>query len=600
MTQGLSSGASASPPTPADRIAAAERFIAERRLDEAQAVLSGVLEASPDDAAALNAMGAVALARPDPRAAFDILSAAATCHPGSTGIANNLGIAHQMAGRLDEAVICFERALALAPGTKGPLLSLANASFLRGDPVRARILARQLLALDPNDASALALLGLVDMAAGRLEKADQYLRLALERSPDDPSALRGLSALCFERRLFEDALALAERFQLAAPLDLDGAEQVARCQAALGRYAEAEAALRRLLAVSPNHSGASEILARIQIVTGRAEAGIAMLSRLVRIAPRDLRAISALAAALRFAGRLDEAAGFARHALKLAPEDAGARALLREIELAAGRFPPPEAMSEPDARVVVVPEHLPAADVVLFSRYLCLDRRDGAPVRVAAPAHVQPLLARLSTAIVFEELSADDAAFALPALAPAFGFDPGELPVQPPYLSARPETRARWARALGEYPGPKVGLLWSGGGAGFSMTQLRAALPPGVTPVSLMSGAARHDLRDWAEAIDAGVAIDGFGDMLAVIAELDLVIGPDVSALHLAGAMARPAIVLVTAGFHWSWVARESRSLWYPSVEVIAQGEPGDWCEPLARCSERLRTWLERPPTPPA
>jgi tetratricopeptide (TPR) repeat protein len=66
---------------------------------------------------------------------------------------------------------------------------------------------------------------------------------------------------------------------------------------------------------------------------------------------------------------------------------------------------------------------------------------------------------------------------------------------------------------------------------------------------------------DHADALDAGRHLDGFDQMIALIANLDAVIGPDVSALHLAGALGRPGFVALPPGFPWYWAARDARSL---------------------------------------
>lgn len=578
----------------AARLAAAESFIAAARLDEAEALLNEILQAEPGHAEALNALGATALARKAYERASEILAAAATRHPDRAAIVGNLGIAHQMAGRLEEAIICFERALALQPALDGPLLSLATTRFLAGDHDGARVAAAMLLARKPDEAAAISLIGLIEMASGDKDEAERHLRHALALNPGDAAALRALSIFCFERHRFAEALALAERARIAAPLDIDALEHVARCLAALGRYDEAEAACRKVVAFAPNHVGIREILARVLIVTGRPDAGIAELTRAVKANPKDVGALLALAATIRYAGRPQQALPFVEHALKLEPPHAEAGVLRREIEFALGRFAaaPVEVGLQPP-ETVLVPPRLAANELILFARYLPVlaSRCDG--LKLVAETHFHPVFDRLGLTFRYGEVEEGEKAVPLASLAALFGYDPRELPVAPPYLAPLPAATARWRPALAEHPGPRIGVLWEKHALGFGMADIKAALPAGCTPVSLMAGEARHDLKGWPEAIDAGLHLDGFDDMLAAIAELDLVIGPDVSALHLAGALGRPGLAILPAGFPWYWAAREGRSLWYPSVEIVLQRAVGRWQEPLAEAAEKLRAWRE-------
>lgn len=78
---------------------------------------------------------------------------------------------------------------------------------------------------------------------------------------------------------------------------------------------------------------------------------------------------------------------------------------------------------------------------------------------------------------------------------------------------------------------------------------MRAAMPGFGTVISLMTGQSHYELAAWPEAIDAGRHMNGFGEMIAAIVNLDIVVGPDVSALHLVGAFGRPGLAAVPTGY---------------------------------------------------
>lgn len=571
-----------------DRVLAAQDLMTAGRLDDAEALLGDVLHADPHHAEALNALGGVALARKDAARAGQVLAAAATAFPDDAAIVNNLGIAHQLQGRLDDAIACFERAAALTPEADAPLQSLATARLMANDGVGARAAAERILARSPASAEALSLLGLISMAEGDKDGAEAHLRRALALNPNDAAALRTLSICCYDRHRFEEALHLAERAHLAAPLDVDTLEHLARCQATLGRYAEAEATCRKVLAFAPNHLGIREALARVLVLTGRPDAGVAELTAAVKANPKSVEAQLALAATLRFAGRFEQALPFIEHALKLQPGLAAALDMRAELSLALGRFP---RRLDADGDVpgqVVVPPAMRAPEFILFARFLTGLAQGGKPVRLLADERFWPVAAHLDVSVELPPPGSDAPAIALPALMRCFDLDAAKVGAAVPYLQPEPELAQHWLAALGEHPRPWIGIVWERQIAGIAMAQLRAALPGFGTAVSLMTGPARHDLASWPEAVDAGRHISGFAEMIAAIAHLDIVIGPGVSALHLTGALGRPGIVAVPAGYPWYWAAQAGRSLWYPTLEVLAQTRPGDWQGVMQGLKQRL------------
>ncbi len=290
-----------------ERLAAAGRFLAAGRAEEAAALIEAALAAHPNDPDALNAYGSLLLLRGDLVRATDVLGAAATAFSAHAGLCANLGAAHQMAGRHAEARHCLQRAAALTPEAEGPLLALARSRLVAGDTDEAEESAVAALARNPENAEAIGLLGLIVLARGGHDEAERHFRDALERGAEDPVLLRGLSICCLRQGAAGEALALAERAWLAEPLDRDGLEHLARCQAEAGRLAEAEATCTKLLAFAPNLVGTRTLLARIRLAQGDPEGALADLTAFAKANPGSTAALNALAGTARQSGRLAEA-----------------------------------------------------------------------------------------------------------------------------------------------------------------------------------------------------------------------------------------------------------------------------------------------------
>jgi len=64
-----------------------------------------------------------------------------------------------------------------------------------------------------------------------------------------------------------------------------------------------------------------------------------------------------------------------------------------------------------------------------------------------------------------------------------------------------------------------------------------------------------------------------FGETAALMQNLDLVITVDTSMGHLAGAMARPVLVMVPKAADWRWQLERDDSPWYPNRSAVPSGE---------------------------
>ncbi|WP_456639341.1 tetratricopeptide repeat protein [Bradyrhizobium sp. USDA 10063] len=499
-----------------------------------------------------------------------------------------------MLHRLDEAVICLQRAAALAPRNCEIKLTLAHALLSRGDVTEARAITEAAVQHEPCNARAFLQLGSIDLALGDRSSAEVVLLRALELAPDEPDTLRNLSVLMLERSRFDEALNLAERAHLRAPLDTAGLLHLAYCRAASGLWPQAEASCKRLLAYAPAHLGAREHLARVMIAKGEADRGIAEFTRFVRARRSDPSAALALACVLQLVGRFDEALTLAGHVADTRPDDETAKSLKSTLELTLGRFPTPEAAALALVTRVVVPATTGALEFVALVRLL-RQLASQQVVRVVAEPHYQALLTSLAERIIPDEPRSKLSATPLQSLLRILATDARNIADGIPYLRPEPELLAKWRDALAAFARPLVGIVWEGGALGLSMEQIAAVVPHSVTPISLMADAQRHDMKRWSRPIDAGAHIGCPAELIAAIANLDAVVGPDSFAIHIAGALGVPGVVFVPRGYPWYWAQAGGKPLWYPSFEVVVQERLGDWAGAINEGRRRLEALLRAP-----
>jgi hypothetical protein len=123
---------------------------------------------------------------------------------------------------------------------------------------------------------------------------------------------------------------------------------------------------------------------------------------------------------------------------------------------------------------------------------------------------------------------------------------------------------------------------------------LQSFAKPGVQLYSLQKGPPRAEL----EAMAASAPILGlaplpgdFADTAAAIAALDLVIMTDSAVAHLAGAMGKPVLVLLSLVPHWLWLAGRDDSPWHRSVRLFRQRAWGDSTGVFDRAAAALKAY---------
>lgn len=160
------------------------------------------------------------------------------------------------------------------------------------------------------------------------------------------------------------------------------------------------------------------------------------------------------------------------------------------------------------------------------------------------------------------------------------------VPAVAGYLQVPGEQAAYWrarVQALPGFPRLRVGIAWSGN-PGHRADKRRSM------PFALMCALVRKhpDVRFFslqtqvpqgrpANLIDLADELLTVADTAAVIADMDLVISVDTSAIHLAGALGQAAWLLLPYRYEWRWGLDGAANAWYSSVHVERQTQSGDW-----------------------
>ncbi len=251
---------------------------------------------------------------------------------------NDLGNVLTLAGRADEALSHFERALELKPDFPDALSNYGNALRRVGRSDEAILRYRRALELKPHHAGALNNLGAELAQTGRAAESLALFERALQVKPGDVATVDNLASALRELGRWDDALARHHEAIRLKPAFAEAHANLGRTLFVQGRVTESLEHFSRALALKPALPVAISHYATALAAAGRGAEALEQLARGVELAPRSAEAHLNLGVALAQAERTDEAVARFETAVQLAPGFAAAHANLGNAFLAQRRW----------------------------------------------------------------------------------------------------------------------------------------------------------------------------------------------------------------------------------------------------------------------
>jgi Flp pilus assembly protein TadD len=449
-------------------------------------------------------------------------------------------------------------------------------------------------------------LGLLAVRDGDFDAAVALLRQAAEANPLDAGIRRNLVRALLACGRFVEILAEASRALAMAPDDAELYYALGTALNGVGRPARACAAFARAIEIKTDHAPSWLNFGNASIDMDDLESAEALYRTAIRLDPALPEAHASLGYLLTRLGRLDDAIRSCETAISLRPDFARAHMNLATAVLLGGDlmrgfaeyewrkrddryrrdFAPADTPvwdgSDPRGRTILVRAEQGLGDTIQCARYLRLIREAGGmPILVCSPSLV-PLIASMDGVRAVPAggpLPTHDAHIDLMSLPAAFGTTLDSIPFAEGYLSADPARIRAWNARLP--PGRKAGVVLAGNPT--HPDDRRRSIPPevagrlpeipGLSFINIAHGPAAGrlglpDLTQW---------MTDYAETAALVANLDLVVTVDTSIAHLAGALGRPALVLLPFAPDWRWMLERCDSPWYRSLRLFRQPEPGDW-----------------------
>jgi FkbM family methyltransferase len=495
----------------------------------------------------------------------------------------NLAVALRQAGRHDQSLAALNAVLKLDPKNPMVLHNLGEGLRAIGHSEEAISAFKFVLREIPNFLPALSGLAKTFEETGKPREAEAVLALLLHQSPSDALTWLRLAKLLRQRGCDGAALAALERACALQPANLACQFQRAQLLLQLGRPQEALARYLPILETAPDTDLVMAGLASALVEMGRMKEALAYLDRALAVHPDSPELRLARARARFFEG--DDAGGF---------EDYTYRTKIPGI-------PEPRFKDglwdgrDMSGKTLLLHAERDDSETIQFLRFLPLAAIRFSRVIVYCPPSMKSMVAAMNSVDgVFSEGDpppAFDAHLPLPDIARLLGM--GREIANSPYIRAGrcpPELQLKPPRGTLF----KVGLVWAdnpplprGGGAACSLADMLPLLEfPGIAFYSLQTGPAAQDINRFSAPgliEDLSPILTDFQAMAHVIAQLDLVIGPDTAAMCLAGALGRPGLLFLSSEPGWRWGQSGSPSAWFPTLRLVRQEKRDDWRGPVHR-----------------
>lgn len=567
-------------------------------------------------------------------ASLQCLDLALVLAPQAVDAWYNRGVTLNHMGRNLEAKSAYEKVLERVPSHLHATLNLGICQVaLKGYKVALSLLAKVLLE-QPDQGLAWYWQAMALMELERWDEAAASFEQACRLMPGNCDALIGLACSQLHLRNFEKTIQVLDQAFALEPESFSGHYYRGNALRELEHYPQAIASYEHALSLNPQ---SVETLANMGVcyeLMHDFETSLVCYEKVLAIEPQNTVGLFNSANALGDLGRLHEAIARYDELVATGHPTPGYRVnkafcLLKLGDYAQGwplyegrwenphiadryHFDQPIWLGGTSLRGVRILLHSEQGlgDTLQFCRYVKQVKALGAHVILQVQDPLLPLLTSLKNVDELigknQELPAFDVHCPLLSLPLAFKTTRESIDGTLPYLWADEQAIQKWHGRLGHRHKPVVGLAWQGAKAyrfDFRRSMPLNALEPlgaladrfdfvvlqkDLTPLDLETLATFPWVRVLPEQLD-------FADAAALVAAVDCVVSVDTALAHLAGALAKPAALLLPTVADWRWVDHEPRSPWYPSTRMFWQTKTGDWSGPVQALIQSLLVWKGGP-----
>ena len=547
-------------------------------------------------------------------------------------------VSHHRRNDFEHAISLYQRILSIRP-KNGQVLHLCGLAFLQlGKPQEALPLLEQAEELQPLQAEIQHNLANACYELHSYERAQQHFATALKLQPDHPRALKGLANTLQQFGRHDQALRVYDRAIERSPDDGWLYFNRANSLEAIGQIAQALDSLLQAARLQPDEPRILQNLGNLHLQLRQYEPARQCLLRSLELQPADEAGWVNLGTLELTLARHGPAAKAFERAILLAPNNAQAHFNLSHCLLQMGDFEagwrhyqwrwethplrqspitqitlPRWSPERPCHRLLIVSEQ-GLGEQLLWCSLLEDAKPMASELTVQVDRRLKGLLNKAYPALEFLTLEEQIDPHQFDAFMPLGDLGLHLRPSQESftrtagaYLRHDEGRSQRLRQQLCPDGQALVGLSWRsanteiGREKGMTPSTLLPLLKtPGVTWLNLQYGDVSGELQELltqsghrivqCKEIDNQQDIEGLADLMGAC---DAVVSTSNTNVHLAGALGVETFLLLPFGKArlWYWMhGSEGRSLWYPSVRMLAQRHQEEGWGPVVQSLTAMMT----------
>lgn len=206
-------------------------------------------------------------------------------HPDNAEAENNLGAALDKEGRLDEAVLHFKKAVAIRPGFAEAHRNLGGTLLREGRTDQAIREFQEAVAIRPDIAKAHRNLAEALLGKGQMDQAILQFQETLKLHPEEEKAHYNLGLALLRKGRKEEAMLEFQKAVAIRSDDVEARNNLGFCLLENGRADESITQLRKALEIQPDYAQAHYNLGNALLQNGRVDDAIVQFQKLAALQP---------------------------------------------------------------------------------------------------------------------------------------------------------------------------------------------------------------------------------------------------------------------------------------------------------------------------
>ena len=541
---------------------------------------------------------------------------------------------HISLDQINEAKDALNSAMLFRPSKPDDLLSIAGLQQIVGNATDARKLYKKVLFNNPKHCE--ALLGLAAIAAD-YEEWDAVItntQIVLKQNPVSIEAgnLQAKALESLER--YDELVQLVKSMAAQNPDDISVAALLCKSYSLAKDYVSCISSANHCLTLDPNSKVCLLLRCAAYFHLGLYETTLKQLENALDQFPDDAEFMENKAVCLERLCRVDEAISVYEKLIEEQPDAIEVKYKKAYCHLLKGDYEEGFRLyqmrnsrkellhnyrgEEPiwngedlEGKHILVHPEQGLGDTIMACRFVKFLEAQGAKITFAVPRALKSLIDGMDTSaevvVVGDQVKKVDFHVPLMSLMHLTNDKWDSIPSDTNYLSAPLDARVKWKSRIGMRDVFRVGFVCSGNSKhandaarSINMATFLESLPDGPEYHLLQKDLREEEVETLStrkDVISHHAEIKDFADTAALCTNMDLIISVDTSVAHLAGALGRPTIILLSAWPDWRWGLGRAEDIWYPNSRLLRQSKLNDW-QSVLTClrfiiSGKMKVWHE-------